>query len=181
MAMLDNLDSIETAIWDELSRAVRDRSHPWRLAVLATTDGQSGQARSVVLREVDPAARHLLFYTDSRSPKVEQMASHPAGTLVLWSQPLGWQLRLSVLLAVEVSGLAVSSRWATMKLSPAAHDYLSPLPPGSPLDMPNPERSSRDHFSVVTARIQQLDWLELRAEGQRRAAFDADGRRWLTP
>jgi hypothetical protein len=178
---LATLDAIEARVWAELAAAPQDKQHGWRLAVLATVDGDHADARSVVLRDVDAASRSLVFYTDARSPKVRQFEAHPHGTVVLWSQPLGWQLRLRVSLALEASGLAVSSRWARLKMTPAAHDYLSPLPPGSPLERPQVERGSREHFAVVTATIASIDWLELHPEGQRRALFDAGGRRWLAP
>lgn len=197
MARLEQLEAIEQAVWSELALAPRDRSHGWRLGVLATTDGQSAQARHIVLRDIDHATRCLIFYADSRSPKVKQIESHPTGTLVLWSAVLSWQLRLTVQLSVETSGLVVSSRWARLKMSPAAQDYLSPLPPGSTIGGPNnsshtsshgspnehplPERESRANFAVVSARIDAIDWLELHAEGHRRAAFDDQGRRWLVP
>ena len=64
--------------------------------MLATTDGQAADARSIVLRDVDAARRSLVFYADSRSPKIRQMQDFPAGTIVLWSAPLSWQLRLKV-------------------------------------------------------------------------------------
>lgn len=178
---LPTLDAIEARVWAELAAAPQDKQHGWRLAVLATIDGDHADARSVVLRDVDAASRSLVFYTDARSPKVRQFEAHPQGTVVLWSQRLGWQLRLRVSLALEASGLAVSSRWARLKMTPAAHDYLSPLPPGSALERPQVERGSREHFAVVTATIDSIDWLELHPDGQRRALFDADGRRWLAP
>lgn len=181
MTRLERLEAIEDAVWSELSRAPRERSHGWRVGVLATTDGQSAEARSIVLRDVDADKRQLVFYADSRSPKVQQINAFPQGTIVLWSQPLSWQLRLKVHLVVQTTGLAVSSRWARLKMSPGAQDYLSPLPPGSAIDTPAPERGSREHFGVVTARIDAVDWLELHADGHRRAAFDGDGRRWLVP
>jgi len=181
VARLEELDTIEQAVWQELSRAPRDRSHGWRVGVLATTDGQSADARSIVLRDVDPARRSLVFYADSRSPKVQQIQAFPAGTIVLWSQPLSWQLRLKVQLGVETAGLVVSSRWARLKMSPGAQDYLSPLPPGSAVETPRPERGTREHFGVVTAHIDAVDWLELHADGHRRAAFDDKGPRWLVP
>jgi pyridoxamine 5'-phosphate oxidase len=184
-ARIDSLPALEAAIWRELA-AASGKGHPWRLAVLATVDGLTADARSVVLRHVDAAAHELIFYTDARSPKVMQIERQPEGTMVLWSQPLGWQLRLKVHLSVATSGLEVSSRWARLKMTPAAQDYLSPLPPGStlteaPQRTPTPERSTREHFAVVTARATAVDWLELHAEGHRRAAFDAQGARWLVP
>jgi hypothetical protein len=175
------LEAIEAAVWAELAAAPHDKHHGWRLAVLATVDGERADARSIVLRDVEFDTRSLVFYTDARSPKVRQFEAHPQATLVMWSQPLGWQLRLRVSLALETSGLAVSSRWARLKMTPAAQDYLSPLAPGSPLDRPNIERGTREHFAVVTAKVDAIDWLELHAAGQRRALFDGSGRRWLAP
>jgi pyridoxamine 5'-phosphate oxidase len=180
-ARIATLEAIEAAVWAELAAAPRDRQHGWRLGVLATIDGDRADARSIVLRDVDAAARSVIFYTDARSPKVRQFEAHPQGTLVLWSQALGWQLRLRVDLQLEASGLAVSSRWARLRMTPAAHDYLSPLAPGSTVDRPVVERGTREHFAVVTATVTAIDWLELHAEGQRRALFDDKGRRWLAP
>jgi hypothetical protein len=183
-ARLDDLAAIERAVWQALEEAVRVKgaaSAQWRVAVLATRDGDEADARSVVLREIDRAARTLLVYTDARSAKLAQIAAHPQGMLVLWSEELGWQLRLRVQLQAETDGLALASRWARIQLTPAAHDYLSPLPPGSPLAAPRPARGSRAHFAVLTAKVVSVDWLELHAEGHRRARFDAEGRRWLAP
>ena len=114
---------------------------------------------------------------------LRRLGSHRGAGLLAWSAALGWQLRLQVQLDVQTSGLAVSSRWARMKLSPAAHDYLSPLPPGAPLPGPGqappatpwPTLATRNHFAVVLATVQAMDWLELHGDGHRRAGFPADG------
>jgi hypothetical protein len=178
---LDDLQQIESAVWRELQAAPVRKGHEWRLGVLATTDGESGDARSVVLRDFEAVSRTLIVYTDSRSPKAAQATAHPMGTLVLWSPSLSWQLRLRVSLEVETSGLRVSSRWARLKMTPGAQDYLSPMPPGSPMARPAPERGSREHFALLLLHIQSVDWLELHADGHRRAGFDPRGRQWLAP
>ena len=178
---LDSLAAIEAALWRELTAAPRDREHPWRTPVLATTDGEVGDARTVVVREVDPQARTLLVYTDARAPKAAQIARHPLGTLVAWSPRLSWQLRLRVRLALQADGLAASSHWARLKLAPGAQDYLSALPPGSVLDNAIGARGERAHFALIEATVDSIDWLELHAQGHRRAAFDAAGARWLQP
>jgi hypothetical protein len=178
---LESLPEIEAACWAELARASADRAHPWRTMSLATTDGHEAHARSVILREVDADARELLFFTDSRSTKVRHIAEFPRGTLLVWSPQLSWQLRLRVTLEVESEGLAVSSRWAHLKLTPAAQDYLSPLPPGEPLAQATPERGSRGYFALVHAQVRSMDWLELLPQGQRRACFDRSGGKWVQP
>jgi hypothetical protein len=103
--------------------------------------------------------------------------------MVMWSPELGWQLRLQVELEAHTAGLEVSSRWARLKMTPGAYDYLSPLPPGSALDKPvhTPERGTREFFAIVIASVTAIDWLELHADGHRRAAFDGNGARWLVP
>ncbi len=180
---LPSLPDIEAAVWRELARAPLDRHHEWRTPVLATVNGDMADARTVVLRETDADARELRLFTDGRSAKVAQIARHPQGTLAMWSKRLSWQLRVRVRLQVQGEGLAVASRWARLKQSPAAQDYLSPLAPGSPLDAEAPGRPApeRGHFALVTASVLAVDWLELHANGHRRALFDAAGGRWLVP
>jgi pyridoxamine 5'-phosphate oxidase len=178
----DDLFALQASIWAELEQAARDRSHGWRLLVLATRVGNEVDARNVILREADASSESLLFFTDARSPKVAQLHAHPRATLVAWCPRLNWQLRLQAQFTVETDGLDVSSRWARLQLSPAAQDYLSPLPPGSLLRGPAvPERSSRSHFALLRARVSAIDWTGLRSSGNRRAGFDVDGARWLTP
>lgn len=182
-ARLQHLTEVEPAIWRELAAATIDSDHGWHVATLATWDGCRVDARSVVLREFDDVTRTLLIYTDARSAKARQLEHHPHGTLVGWSAALGWQLRMQVRLSLQTVGLAVSSRWARLKMTPAARDYLSPLPPGAPLApaCAQPQRSTRDHFAVIEAHIEAFDWLELGAREHRRACIDGDGARWITP
>lgn len=188
---LRSLAEIERAVWRELELAPQDREHEWRTPVLATAAGGEVDARTVVLREVCAEQREFLIYTDARSRKVAQMQEQPHGVLVMWRPALGWQLRCRVRLESQTSGLAVSSRWAQLQLTPGAQDYLSPLPPGSPLERPGsaaeavppPSRElpPRHHFAMISAQVESIDWLELHRAGHRRAAFDAQGARWLQP
>lgn len=187
---LTSLSEIHAACWHELAQAASTRGHGWRTLALATAhspgDGlpPEPELRTVVLREVDADARLLVVYTDSRSPKVAQLRAQPQARLLAWCPALGWQLRLRVRIAIDTGGLGVSSRWARLKMTPAAQDYLSPLPPGSqvPPEGLQPARDSREHFAVLFASVEAIDWLELHRHGHRRAAFGTDGSgRWLTP
>ncbi|MEK8031875.1 pyridoxamine 5'-phosphate oxidase family protein [Ideonella sp. DXS29W] len=176
-----DLATWQARLWAELGSAARDKAHPWRTPVLATVGGAHGaDGRVVVLREVDESQRSVVFFTDARSPKVEQISRQPQGTLVMWSAPLGWQLRLGVHLQIETSGLAVSSHWARLRMTRAAQDYLAPRPPGTALTA-LPQRESRAHFALVTAQVLTMDWLWLDPAGHRRAVFDGQGARWVQP
>lgn len=178
-ARLDSLPAIEAALWRELAAAPHDKQHPWRTAVLATTDGDLGDARMVVLRAVDVTKRRVTIYTDTRAGKVAQLTANPVGTLVVWSPALSWQLRLRVRLRARSEGLEVSSHWARLKLSPAADDYLSAMAPGSVLDNAVGARGERAHFALIVAEVLSTDWLELHAQGHRRARFGTGDATWL--
>jgi len=187
----DELLAQGTVLWAELVRAVGLREHPWRHPVLATTCATRGaQARTVVLREVDPVARALIAYTDIRTPKVAQLDRDPRAQIVCWSAALGWQLRLSCVVTSESDGLGVTSRWATLRHTHAAQDYLSPRAPGSALSAPGDDSEAgpgavRGTFTLLRARVLEMDWLSLERAGHRRAVFDyrdaAPSARWLVP
>lgn len=179
---IQSLGLIYSACWLELQQAVLHGDHGFRQLALATVDGEAADVRTVLLRELGAEAKTLVFYTDARSPKVAQLRAHPRATLMTWHPRLGWQLRLRVALSVETEGLAVSSRWVRLKNTPAAFDYLSPLPPGAPVERFELDHASREHFAVVSARVERVDWLELHPDGHRRAVFDADGNgQWVVP
>lgn len=187
------LSSWHAVLWAELAKAAVTRGHPWRQVAMATTCPRLGpQVRTVVLREVDAEARELLLYTDTRSPKVAQLDHDPRAQIMCWSAALGWQLRLSCVVDCEMEGLDVTSRWAMLRHTRAAQDYLSPLAPGSAL-IPDsadtvvtaPAGEPRGAFAVLRARVLEMDWLSLDPAGHQRAVFDcrdgAGAGRWLVP
>jgi hypothetical protein len=188
MDRLATLPEVQAEVWQQLERATKDKQHAWRNTVLATVDGDAADARTVILREVDTHQRQLIFFSDDRAGKVSQLLSHPRATMVMWSPQLGWQLRCRVQLSLEMTGLAATSRWAGIKLTPASQDYLARLAPGTPLDAPHDNDSAhapapleREYFAVINAEVRAIDWLELHREGHRRAVFDEQGARWVQP
>jgi len=179
---IESLHLLQRACWEELSRATQEREHGWRIMTLATVESGRAEARSVTVREAYPAADRLVFFTDDRSPKLQQIQAHPQGTLLAWCPRLSWQIRLRVQLARETDQHLALSRWSRLRLSPSAQDYLSSLAPGEPLSaIASEERGSREHFTMVNAQVESMDWLELHPDGHRRALFDAAGGRWIQP
>lgn len=169
-------------IWTELQRATVDRHHEWRTPVLATVDQQGvPQARTVVLRSADAGSGQLVFFTDSRSPKVAELQANPAAALVFWSRRLQWQVRVGVRAAVHTDGPRVKAAWARVSQSAAAGDYLSAHPPGTVLEPSEATATGQHQFAVVTAQVEHWDWLELSRHGHRRARLVDRGVEWLVP
>ena len=173
---------IRPRIWQELQRATQDRHHEWRTPVLATVGADGApQARTVVLRQAHANLARLLVYTDSRSPKVGELAASPGVTLVFWSKRLNWQLRVRANMSVQTTGPEVEAAWAGLSQSTAAGDYLSASAPGDALPVTPSTPSTRHHLAVLTAQVRHMDWLELGRGGHRRAVFDAHSWAWRTP
>lgn len=178
-------DDIRHQIWKELGRACQDRHHAWRTPVLATvgSDGVAN-ARSVVLRQADAAQQMLRAFTDRRSPKVGELANNPSAVFVFWSARLSWQLRVRVTLSVQTAGPEVDGLWQRIAQSSSAGDYLAPATPGTPRqnDQDNSATTSLSHhFALLSARVSEIDWLELGRRGHRRARLRGDTWQWLTP
>ena len=172
----------------ELQRATNDRHHEWRTPVLATVDSDhTPQARTVVLRQADAALSQLQIFTDSRSPKVAELAASPHAVLVFWSTRLSWQLRVRVLTTVQRTGPEVEAEWARVSQSAAAGDYLSANAPGAALSTLTSETTANKdeppphHLAIITLQVQDMDWLELARSGHRRAVFNADRWEWRVP
>ncbi|MBL0090269.1 MAG: pyridoxamine 5'-phosphate oxidase family protein [Ideonella sp.] len=181
MGRIESLGMIQSACWRELERAAHDRGHEWHHVAVATAHDGGADVRTMALREVNEHDNRLAFFTDSRSPKVAQVLACPQAALLFWSAALGWQLRLKVRLTTVTDGPQVAARWEQLRHTSAAADYLSPVPPGSPLQGLDPQRADRGHFAVIQARVQSIDWLELHPTGHRRAVFDEHGMRWVCP
>ena len=179
-------DEITRRIWSELHTACSDKQHAWRSPVLATVahDGFPC-ARTVVLRAVDISARQLVFFTDRRSPKVQELQACSRAEIVFWSQSLQWQLRAAVQVEVQTQGIKVDQAWARIKNSSAATDYLrSALPSATLADtVPNSTTHPDDahHLCLLVAWVHRLDWLELAPQGHRRLRIQDTQTEWLVP
>ncbi len=182
---LQTPQEIRQHIWKELGRASQDRHHAWRTPVLATAAGNGlVNARTVVLRDADAVLGNLRVFTDERSPKVSEISKQPAALFVFWSSRLNWQLRVQAQISVKTTGPDIEALWQRVSQTGGARDYLGQAAPGTPTCAP--EKTTEDlqqhsHFAVLDAKVIEMDWLELRREGHRRARLLADTWEWLTP
>lgn len=181
--ILSTPQEIQKQIWIELGRATQDRHHAWRTPVIATVGADSApSARTIVLRDADRSLNELRFYTDSRSVKVSDLTFQPRATLVFWSKRLNWQLRVKVLITIHTTGHVVDSLWDQVSQSPAAADYLSVRAPGTRLSEPiTCLFPDKHHLAVMSAAVQEIDWLELARGGHRRARISSSAWEWLVP
>ena len=86
-----SLSHVPAEIWQHLQVG----NGNWRTPVLATARAAGGaDARTVVLREVDTETRRVVFFTDRRSAKVEQLDADAQACLVVYDDERRLQARL---------------------------------------------------------------------------------------
>lgn len=157
-------------------------THAYRWPVLSTVAADGGpDARIVVLRRFDPAARLLVFHTDIRSPKVADLRRDRRCGWLFYDPDDRLQLRLRTLASIhhaddfarrEFDALPTLTRasYASVGLPGAEEAIDAPFdfPPQPPVD----EAVAFGHFTAVACVIDRADVLELHPSGHRRAVFD---------
>lgn len=163
-------------IWKTLVRATVDKKHPWRVVGFSTSGPNGPQVRSVILRGVKPAERQLLFFTDSRSQKMADIAHDARVALLFWNPRSNTQLRVCGNAAPEASELIVNGHWERIP-DYARNDYATLSAPGTALHtaVAGIELSAaRDNFSVLKVTVEKMELLQLSRDGHVRVAFLRD-------
>ena len=195
----DDLAATLAEAWRLLQRGVADRRHGFHHPVLATTDLDGRpQARTVILRAVDPAKREIVFHTDARSAKIAELAANPKAALQVYDEKRKIQLRLNGEALVHQNDEIALAHWrASQRMSRVCYS-VHPAPGaridragGFALQQQDVGETEADipgyaNFAVVVVRLDSLEWLFLAGEGHRRARFGwvTDGgltSTWLAP
>lgn len=174
--------ALREAIWMQLQSALKNKKHPWRTPVLASSQpGGAAAVRTVILREVDTTNWQLVFYTDKRSAKCQQISAIPSGEVLFWDSGLHWQLRAAVSYELLTSGPRIERLWQQIADTSAANDYLAAQPPGTPVSSPQTITAETAHLAIIIAKVHQFDWLALSSEGHQRALITTDSFQWQVP
>lgn len=163
-------------IWKTLVRATVDKKHPWRVVGFGTSGPNGPQVRSVILRGASIAERKLMFFTDSRSQKMADIAHDNRVALLFWNPRNNTQLRVCGNAAPEASELIVNSHWERIP-DHARKDYATLSAPGTALHtaLAGIElASARDNFSVIKVVVEKMELLQLSRDGHVRVALSPD-------
>lgn len=161
---------LEEKIKANLSRASADAKHPWRYPVLATVNEGQPEQRTLVLRKFIPSTWSLLFYTDSRSPKVSEIKENKQVSLLFYHTRRQWQLRLKGRMSIDTESARTRALFEQLPKS-SLGDYKSRQPPGHGLEPGQKQGlTESDYFCLLEFELIALDYLELDRNGHRRLA-----------
>ena len=185
-----------------IGRGVQDRRSAFHAPVLATQGAHGPQARVLVLRALDLATRTLVFHTDTRSAKIEELKVDPRVALTFYDAARKAQVRINGVATLHSGNALSHQRWAASR--PSSLRCYAGAQPGAMSQQPTsglpaqfesrePELAEladvRQYFAVLTIAVQRLEWLHLHSRGQRRASFcwagvpgtDVCAMQWLNP
>lgn len=153
----------------ELLRSNTDHRHPFRYFSLATF-GLFPEVRTVVAREVSQSLS-VLFFTDSRTPKVAQIKENPRVSALFYHPKKKLQARIKGMAELIGKGHeAYPSLLERVKNSDALKDYTAVLAPGSKVkDTLDVIYGDSLHFMAIRINPLQMDVLQLgKGQHQRR-------------
>lgn len=170
MSDLTRLDATLDQVWYHLACGAAQPGAPARNLVLATVGVDGGaEARMVVLRGADRGAGTLTVHTDAASAKVAEIAATPQATLLVWDPLARLQIRLR---ARVTSRAGTEEEWSAIG-DGARAVYGGTPPPGFAIARPEAHEAAPDpaRFTVLTARIEEIETLHLGQDRHRRAVF----------
>lgn len=180
-----NLDGILQDCWHRLINATHSPKHPFHTPCIATLSNGVPELRTVVLRKVIPSENTLIFYTDYRSPKVQQIAKNNVLSWLFYDPKSRLQYRIKTTATIHHNNEIAEQRWNESRLESRKCYLVNPAPAtkieiatdGLPEILKTNEltedilRAGYEHFTVVENKVIEIDWLFLNHDGHRRAKF----------
>jgi hypothetical protein len=191
-ALHDSLPATLARAFAMLSEGVTSRRGAAHSPALATIglDGRP-RLRTVVLREVDEAARTLRFHTDRRSEKVPEIEREPRVALHVYDQAAKFQMRVEGRASLHRDDAVADAAWAGSRaMSRACYGTVPapgrPIGEGGAFRLPEPDEldAGRANFAAVVVTLERIETLHLAFTGHRRALFRFEGTwgaTWLVP
>ena len=169
------------ALWAWMGQAPGSWRHPLRAPTCITVGAHGPRGRTMVLREV--LDTHFVFFTDSRSPKMQDIATQPLGALHGYDGKRKFQIQLSGRFEHWTTHPKLQ-HWRENGLR-RFEDYGQCVAPGTPLKHciePPQMALAEQYFSVLGFQPHAIELLKLSREGHRRVLWRRVEGEWtMTP
>jgi len=162
----------------ELSRSNTERKHPFRLFTFATKDDFPA-IRTVVNRKFE-LDWTILFYTDSRTPKVRQIQKNEKVAALFYHPKKKLQIRIrGIAKLIEKNSKLFQHHFEKVKQSQSAKDYLTENAPGNNFPKEGELIFGEEfHFMPIQIYVKEIDILLLGKEKHERQIFTLKNEAW---
>lgn len=181
----NSLNSLEKDIWNRLLTGALGYKDPFHNPVVANTNANAVNMRTVVLRKVWPDKKQLAFHTDIRSGKWKELQKHDNISWVFYDAAAGLQIRLAGFATLHQEDSIADEAWNASNLN-SRKIYLGENGPSVKVTLPtsglpaafdlkdpsiNESIAGRKNFGIIITTVNWMDWLWLNGNGHRRAGF----------
>lgn len=166
----------------ELSQALNDNNHDWKVFALANINNENEPVvRNVVLRSFEN--NRFVCYTDSRSEKIDSIKIKPQVSLCFYSPKLKLQLQVKATAQIHHTDIICKQEWDNSSWTSLLcyHMFEKPC---TLLDEPffykqnsMTKAEAYENFAVIVCKSIEWDILELKETGNQRTKviFNEDG------
>lgn len=168
----------ESVLWELLARAAKAGPPVGFKSLTLATIGIDGspQARTIILREVDAAARTLGFHADSTSAKCDELGRNPSAALVGWDAEAKLQLRIAATISRHFADAVAHEMWARQSTSSLdVYRQLRRSGEPAPSAPPRGDEPQLFRFAALIAGVRSIEALHLGVPGQLRCRWTFDG------
>jgi pyridoxine/pyridoxamine 5'-phosphate oxidase len=156
---------------NEIKFGYLKRKHPFRYCYLSSVFENEPVVRTVVLRDATDE-HELIFFTDSRSQKVEQFKTNPNAEVLFYHPKKLLQIKAKG----TISFLSDDERlkyYRNKIQGPSINDYITKAPPSTPIKNPDLVEYNEDevNFCVLVLKIETLEGLQLKRPNHIRTRF----------
>jgi len=174
------LPALYAKTWQMLLRAAEARA---QVALATVSPAQIPEARTVILRHVDPETQSLEIYTDLKSDKITSLRANPNASVLYWDAETHLQTRVTCTACI-LTGADVMDRWEAVPDHSRYSYGVTPAPGQVIADSTDYVKDPQPaDFAVLALTITHLDVVHL-GKPHRRAAYSRlsewEGN-WLVP
>ncbi|MEM8764434.1 MAG: pyridoxamine 5'-phosphate oxidase family protein [Bacteroidota bacterium] len=156
----------------ELKKGISQKKHPFRYFTLASLQSNTGIGlRTVVLRKVEENL-DLIFYTDKRSAKIEEIKIHPGVSALFYHPKKLLQLKIVGKAEFIEDSSLLNTYWNGIPPK-ARRDYTTHLAPGTEIktDHTVDFSENENHFAMVRIQVDEIELVQLQRPEHMRARF----------
>lgn len=162
----------------ELVNGYVQRGHPFRYFTLSTISNHKPRQRTVVLRKL-ASDFTLLFYTDARSQKVQDITKNANVSVLFYDPKKLMQVKLEGKAKIITDVNELNSYWKAIPES-SRNDYITKLPPSS--NIQNPDHivyeTDQPHFAAIEIVPESIEYLQLKRPNHQRVVFTKQNEEW---
>ncbi len=163
---------------NELINGSVKRGHPFKYFAFGATETGNPTLRTVVLRKVLPGM-HLVFYTDQRSNKVQQILNNPNVSALFYHPRKLMQVQLQGTARIVTDPETLAQIWKVIPTN-SRKDYTTQVAPGTEIKAPDEVEylSASNHFCMVEIIPTTIEYLRLKRPNHIRVRFVRENDVW---